>query len=262
VQATVGSHCVDCAKAAQPDLRTRTRYWSAGQHALVTMTLIGINVVVFVLVALATREPGALGNVITDAHLRFGLSRDVLAQPIAWGGPDGTVYVTEPDEWYRLLTSGFLHFGILHLGFNMYFLYVLGPQLESPLGRVRFLLLYLASLLGGSLGVVLLDSGGITAGASGAVFGLLGAAAMGLWRRGVNPFTTGIGSLLLINIVITFVVPGISIGGHLGGAIAGAICGAVMLAPTGRVPDWARWATPVIVGTLSVLLSIVVVTGA
>jgi membrane associated rhomboid family serine protease len=224
------------------------------------MTLIGLNVAVFVLVLLATRDGGALSGVATDAHLRLGVSRDVLAEQIAWRGDDGTVYITQPGEWYRLLTSGFLHFGIIHLGFNMYFLYVLGPQLESPLGRGRFLLLYLASLLGGALGVVLIDSGGITAGASGAVFGLLGAAAAGLWRRGINPFTTGMGGVLLLNIFITFAVPGISIGGHLGGLVAGAICGAIMLAPTGHVPDWARWATPVIVGTLSVLLSMIVVT--
>ena len=103
----------------------------------------------------------------------------------------------------------------------MFFLYVLGPMLEPALGRVRFLLLYLASLLGGSLGVVLFDSGGISAGASGAVFGLMAAAAVGQWRRGINPMTTGIGATLLLNLVITFAIPGISIGGHLGGAAAG-----------------------------------------
>ena len=112
-------------------------------------------------------------------------------QPIAWQSDDGGIYITEPDGWYRLVTSGFLHFGILHLAFNMYFLYVLGPMLEPGLGRVNYLLLYMASLLGGSLGVVLLDSGGITAGASGAVFGLLAAATVGLWRRGVNPVHHG-----------------------------------------------------------------------
>ena len=127
----------------------------------------------------------------------------------------------------------------------MYFLYVLGPILEPGLGRVNYLLLYMASLLGGSLGVVVLDSGGITAGASGAVFGLLAAATVGLWRRGVNPMTTGIGTALVLNLFITFAIPGISIGGHIGGAIAGAICGAVMLAPAyRRGPAWAVWATP------------------
>ncbi len=160
------------------------------------MTLIAINVAVFVFVLLVTREPAALSGGVTDVHLRFGLSKDVLVQPIAWQSDDGGIYITEPDGWYRLVTSGFLHFGIIHLAFNMYFLYVLGPMLEPALGRVNYLLLYMASLLGGSLGVVVFDSGGITAGASGAVFGLLAAATVGLWRRGVNPFTTGIGATL------------------------------------------------------------------
>ncbi len=225
------------------------------------MSLIAANVVVFVLVLLVTREPAALTGGVTDVHLKLGLSKDVLVQPIAWQSDDGGIYVTEPDGWYRLVTSGFLHFGILHLGFNMYFLYVLGPMLEPALGRINFLLLYMASLLGGALGVVLLDtSGGISAGASGAVFGLLAAATVGLWRRGVNPFTTGIGAALILNVFITFAVPGISIGGHVGGAIAGAICGAVMLAPSyRRWPAWTIWATPVAVGLGSVVAVIAIV---
>jgi membrane associated rhomboid family serine protease len=227
------------------------------------MALIAINVAVFVMVLLVTREPTALSGGVTDVHLRLGLSKDVLVQPIAWQSDDGGVYVTEPDGWYRLITSGFLHFGIIHLAFNMYFLYVLGPMLEPGLGRINYLLLYFASLLGGSLGVVLLDSGGITAGASGAVFGLLAAATVGLWRRGINPFTTGIGSALLLNLFITFAIPGISIGGHIGGAIAGAICGAVMLAPRHRRgPDWTVRATPVAVGLGSVAAVIMIVVAA
>jgi membrane associated rhomboid family serine protease len=254
VQAAVGSHCPECAKANRPDARTRARFWSARQPVLVTMSLIVVNLAVFVLVLLVTREAAALSGGVTDMHLRLGLSRDVLAQRIAWQSDDGGVYITEPGGLYRLVTSGFLHFGIIHIAFNMYFLYVLGPMLEPALGRINFLLLYVASLLGGSLGVVLLDSGGITAGASGAVFGLLAGAAVGLWRRGVNPFTTGIGTTLILNLFITFAIPGISIGGHIGGAIAGAICGAVMLAPAHRRgPSWATWATPVAIGVASVV---------
>ncbi len=224
------------------------------------MSLITVNVAVFVLVLLVTRDPGALTGQVTDAHLRLGLSRTVLAERVIWQTGDGGLLVTEPDGWYRLVTSGFMHFGIIHLLFNMYFLYVLGPMLEPALGRPRYLLLYGASLLGGSFGVVLLDSQGITAGASGAVFGLLAAATVGLWRRGVNPFTTGIGTTLLLNIFITFAIPGISIGGHLGGAAAGAICGLVMLAPAWRsFPSWAGWATPTAVGAASVLGSVALV---
>jgi membrane associated rhomboid family serine protease len=250
-------------RAAKPDARTRARFWSARQPVLITMSLIAINVAIFVYVLLVTREPAALSGGVTDVHLQFGLSKDVLVQPIAWQSDDGGIYITEPDGWYRLVTSGFLHFGIFHIAFNMYFLYVLGPMLEPGLGRINFLLLYMASLLGGSLGVVVLDSGGITAGASGAVFGLLAAATVGLWRRGVNPFTTGIGTTLVLNLFITFAIPGISIGGHIGGAIAGAICGAVMLAPAyRRGPGWAVWATPVAVGIASVVAVVAIVNAA
>ena len=227
------------------------------------MSLIVANVAVFVFVLLATREPAALSGGVTDMHLRLGLSKDVLIQQINWQSDDGTVFRTEPDGWYRLVTSGFMHFGVIHLAFNMYFLYVLGPMLEPALGRINFLLLYLASLLGGSLGVVLFDSGGITAGASGAVFGLLAAATVGLWRRGVNPLSTGIGAALVLNLFITFAIPGISIGGHLGGALAGAVCGAVMLAPAHRRgPDWATRATPIAVGLGSLAAVVLIVSAA
>lgn len=221
--------------------------------------MIGINIAVFVLVLLWTRDSNALTG-RTSAHFNFALSRDVLAFDFAPFQYGGDIVDTEPQQWYRLLTSGFLHYGIIHLALNCYFIFVLGPQLERPLGRAKFLLLYLASLLGGSLGVILLDSGGLSAGASGAAFGMMAAVAVGMWRRGVNPFSTGIGTILLLNVFITFTVPNISIGGHVGGAVAGAICGAVMLSPGHKpVPKWALWATPVVVGLGSIVLSILIV---
>jgi membrane associated rhomboid family serine protease len=241
-------------------VKTRAKFWSAGQPTLVTKTLIAMNLAVFVGVLLITRDPAALSGGVTNAHLELGLSKDVLAQRIVWQGSGGTLYVTEPDGWYRLITSGFLHFGILHIAFNMYFLFILGPMLEPALGRVQFLLLYFASLLGGAFGVILLDAGGISAGASGAVFGLLAAATIGLWRRGINPFSTGIGTALLLNLFITFAIPGISIGGHLGGAAAGAVCALVMLAPPyAPTPAWARYATPAAVGIGSIIAAVVLV---
>lgn len=247
-------------RAARPDTRTRAKYWSASQPTLITTVLIGINVAVFLAVLLISREPAALTGGMTDIHLRLGLSRDVLAHRVLWQSDDGGVIATRPDGWYRLVTSGFLHFGIIHIAFNMYFLYVLGPMIEPALGRARFLLLYGASLLGGSLGVVLVDRGGLTAGASGAVFGLLAATTIGLWRRGVNPMSTGVGTALILNLFITFAIPGISIGGHLGGAAAGAVCGLVMLAPPWkRFPAWASIATPVAVAVVSVVASILIV---
>ncbi len=226
------------------------------------MTLIIANVAVFLGVLLWTRDAGALSGSLTEAHFQLGLSKDILAFGDA-GLLNGEFVVAEPERWYRLVTSGFMHYGILHLAFNMYFLYVLGPMLERSLGRVRFTLLYFASLFGGSLGVILLDQGALAAGASGAVFGLLAAAAVGLWRQGVNPFSTGIGTVLLLNLFITFAIPGISIGGHLGGAAAGALCALVMMAPPYRAfPTWATYAAPAAIGLGSILLSVMLVNAA
>ncbi len=244
-------------------MKTRAKFWSAGQPNLITMVLIGMNVAVFIGVLLWTRDSDALAGRSTEAHFDFGLAKSILADgtlPSTRGVP---IQFTEPGEWYRLVTSGFMHFGIIHIALNMYFLYVLGPLLETPLGRVRFVMLYVASLLGGSLGVLILDQGGLTAGASGAVFGLMSAAAVGLWRRGVNPFSTSIGTTLLLNLFLTFFIGGISIGGHVGGAIAGALCATVMLAP-GHKPmkAWATYATPAAVALISVVLSVLIVNAA
>lgn len=246
VQASVGSHCVDCARASRPDVATRARYWNARQPMLVTMLLIVTNVLVFVYVTIA--DPSSLSGRggVTEAQFNLGLNSFFLV--------DGR------NEWYRLITSGFLHFGVMHLAFNMFMLYQLGQLLERALGRIEYSLLFFASLLGGSFGVLLFNSSGITGGASGAVFGLMAAAAVGLHRRGINVFSTGLGTTLLLNLFITFVIPGISIGGHLGGAVAGAICGFVMLAPEWkRQPAWYGWATPTAVAALSVIGSVVVV---
>ncbi len=128
-------------------------------------------------------------------------------------------------EWYRVLTSGFLHANLLHIGFNGYLLYQLGRMLEFPLGSSRLLAVYLAGLFGGSAGALLLSYDAVTIGASGAVFGLMGAAMVGLRRVGVNPWTSQIGALVLLNLVFTFVISNVSVGGHLGGLLAGAAAG-------------------------------------
>jgi membrane associated rhomboid family serine protease len=124
-------------------------------------------------------------------------------------------------EWYRLITSGFLHAGLLHLAMNMYLLYLLGSALEPAFGRARFAAVYSTSLLCGSLGVMLLDPNALTVGASGAVFGLMGALFLAFRARGINPWSTGIGPTIAINLVFTFTIPGISIGGHVGGLLGG-----------------------------------------
>ena len=128
------------------------------------------------------------------------------------------------DEWWRLFTGAFLHSGIAHLFFNMWLLYLLGRALESLLGSVRFFFLYFGALLAGSLGVLLLSpANDLTVGASGAVFGLMGAALVlnRMFDGGFN--VGGLAFLLALNLLLTFSVPGISVGGHLGGLAGGLV---------------------------------------
>lgn len=250
----MGSHCLDCAKAARPDIATRAKWWNARQPTLMTFVLMGINFLVFLWVAASNTDSlGGRGG-ISSQQCDLGLSRDILKFGVNCG--DGHV---QPEQWYRLISSGFLHFGIIHIAFNMFMLYQLGQLLERPLGRLKFTMLYFAALLGGSLGVLIFDQHALSGGASGAVFGLMAAAAVGLQHQGVNVFSTSLGTTLLINFFITFAIPGISIGGHVGGAVAGAACGYVMLAPKWKkFPKWSGYATPAAVALVCVIASVVI----
>lgn len=257
VQAAVGSHCLDCAKAARPDLATRARFWHARQPVFVTMVLIAINLLVFVYVTV--RDPQSLsGSRVTIGHAQLGLNEFALGDGFPPLSFNGQIYSSDGGDWYRLVTSGFLHFGVIHIGFNMYLLYMLGQMLEPTLGRVKFALVYFASLLGGSAGSLLLDgAGSFAGGASGAVFGLMGLAFVGYYLHGANPLNTSIGTLLLLNLFITFAFPRISVGGHLGGAAAGALCALVVMAPRWKnVPMWATYAAPVAIGVISVAIAV------
>jgi len=143
---------------------------------------------------------------------------------------DGALYgpAVADGELWRLVTSGFLHGGLIHIGFNMYLLWILGQMLEPELGSVRFAALYVTSLLFGAFGALLVEPDALTVGASGAVFGLMGGAAIELRSRGINPFQTDIGMLILFNLGLSFVIPNISIGGHVGGLIGGALAALVL----------------------------------
>jgi membrane associated rhomboid family serine protease len=137
-------------------------------------------------------------------------------------------YAVAEGEWWRLLTAGFLHIGPLHIAFNMFALWVLGRDLEIVLGRGRFLALYLVSLLGGSAAVVLFaDPEQYVAGASGAVFGLMSGLLLVLLRlrRPYGPVV----AIIVLNLVITQVVPGISMAGHVGGLVVGGLAAAALV---------------------------------
>ena len=224
VQVSIGSQCLDCVKAARPDVKTRARFWNARQPTLVTYALIAINAAVYAWTASSPRN-------------QFNLA---LAKPFIANG-----------EYYRLVSSGFLHYSIFHIGMNMLLLFQLGQLLEPAIGRVRFGLLYFASLLAGSLGALMLQPFGLTGGASGAVFGLMGAAAVELSARGINPMETGIGGLIIFNLLFSFVFSGISIGGHIGGLIGGALTGFLFLQADQRhIPRQAALGLTVALGAL------------
>jgi MYXO-CTERM domain-containing protein len=209
--APVGAHCWECIKAARPPTGERLRRWNATAGPIVTKALIGINIVVFLFT-------GVQGRALLQGRGLTLLGRLSLYGPAVANG-----------EWYRTVTGGFVHYGLIHIAFNMVLLYQFGRILEEALGHARFLALYLAARLAGSFGALLLTPHAFTGGASGAVFGLLGATAIGLRRRRVSVWQSGVGALLVINLLLTFVVPGISIGGHLGGLAGGALVGGVML---------------------------------
>jgi membrane associated rhomboid family serine protease len=223
IPASVGFQCPECVRAGARSQRpVRTMYGgrvSSGAGQL-TRVLVGINVAVF-LVGAATGA-GLLGDARASIYSRYGL----VPPAIADGG-----------EWWRLLTSMFLHFGILHIGFNMWALFVMGPPLEAMLGRLRFVVLYLLSGIGG--GILSFSAGPVTevaAGASGAIFGLFGAYYVILRRRNLE--TGGIVGLIVINLVFSFTFAGIDWRGHVGGLVTGALIGAVFAwSPAGPSRD-------------------------
>ena len=209
----VGMRCPDCARQ-----KTKTRTVRS-MHADPTATyvLIAVNVLMWIGTVLA--GGGTNGQAYQDLQL-VGVSFDPSA--------GGLVGVSQGEYW-RLITGGFLHAANpLHILFNMYILYWLGQMLEPSLGHVRFVALYFASLLAGAFGALLLDPNAPTVGASGAVFGLMAAAFVMQRSRGIDPMASGIGPIILINLVLGFVIPNVSIGGHIGGLVGGAIAAFAM----------------------------------
>ncbi|MGI8880735.1 MAG: rhomboid family intramembrane serine protease [Jatrophihabitans sp.] len=195
-----------------------------------TYTLIGINVAVFV--AMVASGTGFLNG---QPSLLFTQFADVPGQLFVVHGST----ITQEGgiahgEWYRLVTSMFLHFGIVHLGLNMYVLYAIGPAVEVALGRIRYVALYFIAGLGGSVGSFLFAGPtSVGAGASGAIFGLFGA--YYILARRMNAQTGPIVITIALNLVLSVSIPHIDIRAHLGGLIAGSAVGAVMAyAPRAR----------------------------
>lgn len=165
--------------------------------------------------------------------------------------------VAAQDEWWRLITSAFQHFGPMHLLLNMYMLWILGFGIERSVGHARFLALYVVSALGGSVAVMFYSQNALTAGASGAIFGLMGAYAIVAMSMRLD--VKGIGVLLVLNVGVSFLVPGISLAAHLGGLVVGAVAALALVVAPRSLP--ARTGRPAreIVSWLGYLVVVVLV---
>jgi membrane associated rhomboid family serine protease len=206
----VGMRCPECAR--ERTKVTRGAVAPGRYDAPATYVLIALNVVAY-LVEIAGGG-GGLSPGTSSVLIDFGLFGPSVAE----------------GEWYRLLTSGFLHASVFHIGFNMFALYFLGRILEPGIGTPRFVALYFASLFAGSFGALLLDPNALTIGASGAVFGVFGATFVIARHRGIENLAASVGLILVLNLAITFGSKEISIGGHLGGLAAGALCALAIVA--------------------------------
>ncbi|MEV4117288.1 rhomboid family intramembrane serine protease [Micromonospora sp. NPDC049645] len=238
-EASVGHQCPECVNEGRRSVRpARTAFGggTAGRHGYVTKTLIAVNVLLLLLsIASARGGDAAVGG------SGFGGLMGGSTPLTEWGAVLGRAYLSDytlggiaEGQWYRLITAMFLHYGVLHLLLNMWALWVLGRSLEANLGRVRFAALYLIAGLGGNVAAYLFSSPrAATVGASTAVFGLF--AALIIIERRLGRDISRIIPILVINLVFTLAVPGISIPGHLGGLVVGALMALVLAyAPRGR----------------------------
>jgi membrane associated rhomboid family serine protease len=217
----VGMRCPECARdrtkvKTAASVRNRVARGSGLSRYSVTEILLAINVLVF-LAEVASGTPilgqsgGSYGTVFYDGLL-FG--------PFIHGGIPGGL-----DEPYRLFTSAFIHDGLIHIAFNMWFLYVVGTALERGIGRLPYVAIYLASIFAGSFGALVFQPRVPSVGASGALFGLFGALIVLSNRRGISIWQSGLGATLILNIVISLSIPDISIGAHAGGLVGGLALG-------------------------------------
>lgn len=248
-QASVGFHCSECAAPRSADPMTAApRIVTSPKRPLVTQLLLGLNALAFLYSIVLTGSAAGITRLdhglLIDGGL-FARARLIESFEVSLIGVD-------TGEYYRLVTSAFLHDGIFHLAFNMYLLWVLGQMLEAGFGRARFLSLFVVSMLGGAFGVLLISPDAPTVGASGAVYGLMGAFLLVQREIGGSIWRSPLGMILIFNIVFTLVVPRVSIGGHFGGLIAGAVMGYLMLALSRRGAP--VWATVSVGGMLSALL--------
>ncbi len=216
----VGMRCPECARQRT---QVRNPIGIAGRSdAPVTYAVIAICVVVFLAEMFSGGASGldGGGKLIREGGLYAG------------GVADG--------EWYRIITSAFLHAGLIHLGFNMFALYILGTLLEPAIGSLRFAGIYVASILAGSLGVLVINPNELSVGASGGIFGLMAGAFLIARDRGLDELASQIGFFVVLNLVFTFSIPNISIGAHIGGLVGGVVASLLVIGLERRRPANAK----------------------
>ncbi len=254
VFAPVGIRCPDHANVGAPRRSpTRTvrqaRWTFTRSAAPVTVALVAVNVVVF-LITLAQgsgNSPG--GKLFEKGELFVGIPCPPGYQ--CFFSNEGLAH----GEWWRLVTAMFLHGSYLHIAFNMLALWWIGSVVEQALGAGRYLLLYFASGLAGSTGAIIANPNVPTVGASGAIFGLLGALLI-LEYLQTGSLAGQAMTMIVLNLAISFAVPNISIGGHIGGLIGGIAATAALVATRYRRPTYIGPVLVVLVGVVSIAIAV------
>jgi membrane associated rhomboid family serine protease len=239
-EASVGHQCPECVaegRRTQRPARTAFGGGVAARLGYVTQTLIGLNVLVALIGVALDGTRSLIGNgLFASAGKLQAIGGVVGPQVTALNRGDvalgafpglGTVYDGIYDgSYYRLVTAMFIHYGLLHLAVNMWALWLLGRSLEAELGPLRFAALYVISGIGGNVASFVISPNSLGAGASTAIFGLF--AAFFVISRRLGRDTSGIIALLVVNLVLTFTVSGVSWQGHLGGMVTGGLVAAIM----------------------------------
>lgn len=234
-QAAVGVHCPECVREAQgnlprikPQSVTRVRTLVSSGAPVATYAIMAVSILFWLVETVS-------GNALSNA--------------MAFYAP---LTLTQP---WRLLTTLFVHGSIFHILFNMWSVYVFGSMLERQLGRLRFLALYFVSGIGGSVAVALIAPGVATIGASGAIFGLLGAFFVierHLGGRGVQILV-----LVALNLAIGFIIPGVAWQAHIGGVVVGAVVGLIYMRTRHRSLAWVQIASVAALAIVLVAVSLV-----
>ena len=188
-------------------------------------------------IAQLERSPAVAALLVVNAIAY--LAQQTLPRLVTDGGLLYGPAVAAGQGW-RLLTWGFLHANLLHVGFNMFLLFALGPQLERAFGSARFALIYFGSLFAGALAVMLFDWRQATLGAAGAVLGMAAALAIALWLRGADLRRTPTFGLVVLNLAFPLILPGISFWGHAGGVLGGAAMAWLLVTGARRSPALVR----------------------